>query len=110
MKANQDDLEAMLSQSVILPQDLLTQIEDIIEKNKQLGFATKEDLLRDAAVWRLRYLGREYEHIEVLREKYEQGETVIKETGMPFMGVADFLEKQLDGLLEKYEEWKTKNK
>jgi len=44
----------------------------------------------------------------VLREKYEQGETVIKETGMPFRGVADFLEKQLDGLLAKYEEWKTK--
>ena len=55
-----------------------------------------------------RCLSREYEHIEVLREKYEQGETVIKETGMPFRGVADFLEKQLDGLLAKYEEWKTK--
>jgi len=108
MQTYQDAIEAMLSQSVILPQDLLLEIEDFIEKNKQLGFTTKEDFLRDAARWRLRYLSREYEHIEVLREKYEQGEQVIQETGMPFRGVADFLEKQLDGLLEKYEEWSTK--
>jgi len=110
MQTYQDAIEAMLSQSVILPQDLLIQIDDFIEKNKQLGFTTKEDFLRDAARFRLRYLSQEYEHIEVLREKYEQGEKIIMETGMPFMGVADFLEKQLDSLLEKYEELKMQEK
>jgi len=110
MQTYQDAIEAMLSQSVILPQDLLTQIEEFIEKNKQLGFTTKEDFLRDAARFRLSYLSQEYEHIEVLREKYEQGEKIIMETGMPFMGVADFLEKQLDSLLERYEELKQQEK
>ena len=107
MQTYQDAIEAMLSQSVILPQDLLIQIDDFIEKNKQLGFTTKEDFLRDAARFRLRYLSQEYEHIEVLRDKYEQAEKVIKEANMTFLGVADFLEKQLDSLLEKYEEWTT---
>jgi len=110
MQTYQDAIEAMLSQSVILPQDLLIQIDDFIEKNKELGFTTKEDFIREALRWRLRYLSREYEHIEVLREKYERAEKVIKETGMPFMGAADFLEQQLDILLEKYQEWEKKGR
>ena len=77
MQTYQDAIEAMLSQSVILPQDLLIQIDDFIEKNKQLGFTTKEDFLRDAAHLRLRYLSQEYEHIEVLRDKYEQAEKIL---------------------------------
>lgn len=107
MQTYQDAIEAMLTQSVILPQDLLVQIEEFIEKNKRFGFTTKEDFLRDAARWRLRYLGGEYEYVEVLKEKYEKGETVIKEVGMPFLGVADYLDKQLETLLEKYDEWKS---
>lgn len=42
-------------------------------------FTAKEDFLRDAARSRLRYLGGEYEHIEVLKEKYKKGESAIKE-------------------------------
>ncbi len=72
-----------------LPEALLMQIEDFREENKQLGLTTKEDFLRDAARGRPRYLDRHYEHIEVLREKYEQPEEIIKETEMPFLGVAD---------------------
>ena len=34
--------------------------------------------------------------IEVLRDKYEQAEKVIKEADMPFLGVADFLKKQIE--------------
>jgi len=70
-----------------------------------LGFTSKEDFLRDAARFRLRYLRGGYEHVEVLKEKYEQGELAIKEMDMSFLGVADFLDKQLDTLLEKYDEW-----
>jgi hypothetical protein len=108
MQTYQDAIDAMLHQSAILPHDLLLQIDDFIEKNKDLGYTTKEDFLRDAARWMMRYLSREYEHIEVLREKYELGEKIIKETNMPFMGVADFLEQQLDTLIKNYEEWKSK--
>jgi len=43
-------------------------------------------------------------HVEVLKDKYDKGELAIKEMGIPFLGVADFLDKQLETLLEKYDE------
>jgi len=105
LQTYQDALEAMLSQSVILPPDLLAQVEKFVQEKKGLGFTTKEDFLRDAARFRLRYLSGGYEHVEVLKEKYEKGELAIKEMDLPFLGVADFLDKQLETLLEKYAEW-----
>jgi len=105
MQTYQDAIEAMLSQSVILPPELLIEIENFIEKNKQLGFTTREEFMRDAARWRLRFLSNEYEYVEVRKEKYEKAESIIKEMNMPFLGVTDFLDKQLETLLEKYDAW-----
>jgi len=105
LQTYQDALEALLSQSVMLPADLLVEIEKFMHEKKGLGFTTKEDFLRDAARFRLRYLSGEYEHAEVLKEKYEKGELAIKEMDLPFLGVADFIDKQLETLLEKYAEW-----
>jgi len=105
LQTYQDALEALLNQSVILPQDLLAQVENFVREKTGLGFTTKEDFLRDAARFRLRYLSGGYEHVEVLKEKYDKGELALKEMDLPFLGVADFLDKQLEDLLEKYGEW-----
>ena len=43
--------------------------------------------------------------MEVLKDKYDKGELAIKEMDIPFLGVADFLDEQLETLLEKYDEW-----
>ena len=48
-KTYEDALEALLSQSVVLPKELLVEIEDFIEKNKELGYATVAEFLKDAA-------------------------------------------------------------
>lgn len=108
MQTNQTAIDSVINQIVVLPEDLLLQVEDFIKKNRRFGFSGKEDFLKDAAGFRLRYLNQDYEHVEFLRDKYEKAEQLIQETGMPFLGVADFLEKQLDALLEKYSEWKIK--
>ena len=105
MQTYQDALEALLNQSVILPSELLTEIEKSVHEKKSWGFTSKEDFIRDAARFRLRYLSGEYEHVEVLKDKYDKGELAIKEMDIPFLGVADFLDKQLETLLEKYDEW-----
>jgi len=105
MQTYTDAIEALLKESVILPSDLLNEIEKFIHEKKNLGFMTREDFLRDTARFMLRYLSGEYEHVEVLKEKYEKGEWAIKEMNLPFLGVADFLDKQLETLLEKYAEW-----
>jgi hypothetical protein len=43
MQTYQDAIEAMLNRSVILPSELLAEIEKFIETNKHLGFTTREE-------------------------------------------------------------------
>ena len=105
MQTYTDAIEALLKESIILPPELLTRIENFIEKNKQLGYMTKEEFIRDAARWRLRFLTDTYEFIEVHKEKYNKSDTAVKEMNLPYLGVTDFVDKQLDALLEKHAEW-----
>jgi len=49
----------MLNRSVILPPELLAEIENFIEENKHLGFITREEFIRDTARWRLKFLKEE---------------------------------------------------
>jgi Arc/MetJ-type ribon-helix-helix transcriptional regulator len=96
----------MLNQSVKLTPELLAEIENFIEENKRLGFTTREELIRDAIRWRLKFLKKESEYVEILKDKYEKLEAAIKEMSMPYCNASDFLHKQVDEMLEKYEEWK----
>jgi len=105
MQTYTDAVEALIKQSVILPPELLAQVEGFIETHKDMGYTTREEFIRDAARWRLRFLKGTYEYIEVQKEKHEKGESAIKEMNLPFLSVADFLDKQLENLLEKYTEW-----
>jgi hypothetical protein len=59
MQTYQDTIEAMLSQSAILPPELLAEIENFIETNKHLGYTTKREFIRDSARWRLKFLKKE---------------------------------------------------
>jgi len=105
MQTYQDAIEAMLNQSVILPPELLAQIQNFIEKNKHLGFTTREEFIRDAARWRLKFLNEDSECIEIPKEKYERLDAAVKEMNTPYYGASDFVHKQVDKVLEKYETW-----
>jgi len=70
MQTYQDVIEAMLTLSVILPTELLAEIENFIEENKNLGFTTREEFIRDAARWRLKFLREESEYVEIPRGKF----------------------------------------
>jgi len=61
MQTYQDAIEAMLSQSVILPPELLRHVEEFIEANKQLGYTTREEFIREAVTEALRRLSGKYE-------------------------------------------------
>jgi hypothetical protein len=106
MQTYTDAIENLLGQSVMLPPELLTEVENFIEENKHLGYTTKEEFFRDAARWRLRFLKDEYEYVEVRKEEYEKLESAIKEMDLPFLGVSGFIDQQIKGALEQYSEWK----
>ena len=105
MQTYTDAIENLLSQSVILPSELLAQVESFIEENRHLGFTTREEFIRDAVRWRLRFLKERYEYLEVPKEEYEKLQQAIKEMKMPFLSVSDFIDQQIRSLLEKHAEW-----
>jgi len=105
MQTYTDAIDNLLSQSVILPSELLVQVESFMEENRHLGFTTREEFIRDAVRWRLRFLKERYEYLEIPKEEYEKLQQAIKEMEMPFLSVNDFIDQQIRSLLEKYAEW-----
>ena len=91
MQTYTDAIENLLSQSVILPSELLAQVEGFIDKNKHLGFTTREEFIRDAVRWRLRFLKEEYEYIEIPKSEYEKLQQAIKDMEMPFLSATNFI-------------------
>jgi len=105
MQTYQDAIEAMLTRSVILPTELLAEIESFIEENKCLGYTTREEFIREAVRWRLKFLRGEYESVEIPREKYERLDAAVKEMNTPYHSASDLVHKQIGEVLEKYDAW-----
>jgi Arc/MetJ-type ribon-helix-helix transcriptional regulator len=105
MQTYQDVIEATLNQSVKLTPELLTEIENFIEENKRLGFTTREEFIRDAIRWRLKFLKEDFEYLKIPKEKYERLEAAVKEMSTPYHSASDFIHKQIVEVLEKYEKW-----
>lgn len=109
MQTYQDAINALINESVILPQELLTQTQSFIEENRQLGYTTKEEFIRDAIRFRLSWLKKEYEYIEMPKEQYDTLGEALKEMNTPYRSVEDFIDTQTRDALQKYEEWKKAN-
>jgi len=105
MQTYTDAIESLLSQSVILPPELLAEVEGFIDENRHLGFTTREEFIRDAVRWRLRFLKEDYEYLEVSKGEYERLQQAIRDLDLPFLNVNDFLEQQIRSLLERHVEW-----
>jgi len=106
-----DALRIILQSSVTLPKELLNKVDEIIKERKDLGYTTREDFVRDAVRRRLEQLAGEFEYIIVPREDYEKLEEAINEMNAPFRNAADFVRRQIEEIIEKYEELKkTKQK
>jgi hypothetical protein len=105
MQTYQDAVEAMLNRSVILPRELLAEIENFIETNKHLGYTTREEFIRDSARWRLKFLREDAEYVEIPRDKYERLEAAVKEMNTSYHSASDFVHIQIDEVLEKYGKW-----
>ena len=109
MQTYQDAINALINESVILPQELLTQTQSFIDENRQLGYTTKEEFIRDAIRFRLSWLKKEYEYIEMPTEQYEILGEALKEMDTPYRSVEDFINTQTRDALQRYEEWKKAN-
>jgi metal-responsive CopG/Arc/MetJ family transcriptional regulator len=109
MQTYQDAINALINESVVLPQELITQTQNFIDENRQLGYTTKEEFIRDAIRFRLTWFKKEFEYIEMPKEDYDTLEEALKEMDTPYRSVEDFVNNQTKDALQKYEEWKKSN-
>jgi metal-responsive CopG/Arc/MetJ family transcriptional regulator len=105
LQTYQDAIEALLNQSVILPPELLREVDAFIEKNRHKGYTRREEFIRQAVRFFLRWESSEYEYIEIPKEKYDKLNEAVKEMGMPYYNAAEFIEDQISKALEQYEEY-----
>jgi hypothetical protein len=105
MQTYTDAVESLLSQSVILPPELLNETQNFIDTNKQLGFTTREEFIRDAIRFRLSFLKDDYRCVEILKEEYEKTQQAIRDMDTGFLSVDDFIAQQIRNLLEKHTAW-----
>ncbi|MEM2081601.1 MAG: ribbon-helix-helix domain-containing protein [Candidatus Bathyarchaeia archaeon] len=103
MQTYTDAIESLLSQSVILPSELLNEIQGFVDANKQLGYATKEEFIRDAIRFRLGFLKRQYECLEIPKEEYEKLQQAVRDMG--FLSVDDFIDQQIRKVIEQHAAW-----
>lgn len=106
MQTYQDAINALISESVILPQEVLTQIQNFIEENKNLGYTTREEFIRDAIRFRLTWLSKEHEYLEIPKGQYDMLSEALREMNTPFRSVENFINNQIEEALAKYEDWK----
>jgi Arc/MetJ-type ribon-helix-helix transcriptional regulator len=110
MQTYQDAINALINESIIMPQEVLAQIQSFIEENKHLGFTTKEEFIRDAIRFRLAWLGQETEYVEIEKEQYALLDEAVREMNTPYRSAEGFINTQISEVLEKYEEWKRARK
>ncbi len=106
MQTYQDAINALLKESVMLPPELIQQAQAFVEENRQFGFTTKEELIRDAIRVRLDSLKKNVEYVEFPREEYDELDQAVKEMDTPFRSADDFIHSQANEVLEKYQEFK----
>jgi metal-responsive CopG/Arc/MetJ family transcriptional regulator len=110
MQTYQDAINALIEESVILPQELLAQIQSFTDENKHLGFTTKEEFIRDAIRFRLSWLSQEKECVEIQKEQYDLLDEAVREMNTPYRSAEGFIDAQIRDVLDRYDEWKQARK
>jgi Arc/MetJ-type ribon-helix-helix transcriptional regulator len=105
MQTYTDAIGNLLSTSVSLPPELLNETQSFIEANRQLGYTSREEFIRNAIRTQLRFIKDQYTYVEVPKEEYKRMQQALKDLGTEFLSVDDFINQQIHNLLQKHQEW-----
>jgi Arc/MetJ-type ribon-helix-helix transcriptional regulator len=103
MQTYTDAIENLISTSVNLPPELLNETQNFIETNRQLGYTSREEFIRDAIRTQFRFINDDCKYIEVQKDEYEKLQQSIKDLDTGFLSADDFINHQIRNLLEKHE-------
>jgi Arc/MetJ-type ribon-helix-helix transcriptional regulator len=103
MQTYTDAIENLISTSVNLPPELLNETQNFIETNRQLGYTSREEFIRDAIRTQFRFINDDCKYIEVQKDEYEKLQQSIKDMDTGFLSADDFINHQIRNLLEKHD-------
>jgi hypothetical protein len=95
-------ITALLTRSINLPKESIMEVEKFINENKYLGYITKEQFIRQAIRFYLKWKAKEYEYIEIPKEKYDKLNKAVKKMRMPYYNAAEFIKDQINKTLKQY--------
>ena len=95
-------ITALLTRSIKLPKETIIEVEKFINENKHLGYITKEQFIRQAIRFYLKWKAKEYEYIEIPKEKYDKLNKAVKKMRMPYYNAAEFIKDQINKTLKQY--------
>jgi Arc/MetJ-type ribon-helix-helix transcriptional regulator len=105
MQTYTDAIENLLSTSVNLPPELLNETQTFIENNRNLGYTSREEFIRDAIRTQLHYKKDQTTIVEIPQEDYDRAQQALEDLGTEFLSVDDFLNQQIRTLLQKHQEY-----
>ncbi|HSV49837.1 MAG TPA: ribbon-helix-helix domain-containing protein, partial [Candidatus Acidoferrales bacterium] len=105
MQTYTDAIENLLSTSVNLPPELLNETQTFIETNRNLGYTSREEFIRDAIRTQLRFKKDQYTYVEVPKDEYERMQQALQDLGTEYLSVEGFINEQIRNLLQKHQEW-----
>jgi Arc/MetJ-type ribon-helix-helix transcriptional regulator len=105
MQTYTDAIENLLSTSVNLPPELLNETQIFIENNRNLGYTSREEFIRDAIRTQLKYKKDQSALVEIPQEDYDRAQQALEDLGTEFLSVDDFINQQIRNLLQKHQEW-----
>ncbi len=101
-----DAIECLLSKSIVLPPELLEEVENFISKNKHRGFTTREEFVRDSIRFRLDWYNDLYEFFEVSKERIEKMDAIFDGLGAKTDAreyIREAIERAVENVFEEYE-------
>jgi len=97
-----DVVDALLEGSIALPTILVAEVENFVEENKQLGYNTREEFIRDSIRTSLRKLDKGKKCIEIPKKDSDELERAMKEMKLPFTSTKDFVYNKIRKALRKH--------
>lgn len=97
-----DVIDALLERSIDLPTKLIAEVESFLIENKQLGYTTREEFVRDSVRTSLKKLNQRKNYLEIPKKDSDELKRAIKEMKLPFINTTDFVNKKIRKVLREY--------
>ena len=98
-----DVIDALLERSIKLPTKLIAEVENFVEENKQLGYTTTEEFIRDSVRTSLKKLSEGKTGLGIPKKDSDELKRAIEEMKLPFTSTTDFVYNKIRKALSEHE-------